>query len=193
MERTRILAPDCKFDKQSREAMTELKSTSRKTNKNSTSFNSVQLPTNEPEFEADKSKEEVWCLDPSRYSKWYKVKLKGELEVGLSLVRVRSWVQRFVNNCRRSVGQRRTGELTPAKLLATEEEITKKPKVKHSVMKSQVLGRTSPFCGSLPYFPSRQSLSRGSYVQIPGCDIRKNYRPMSNFPLFCQRRAISLD
>ena len=39
------------------------------------------------------SVEEVWRLDPLRYSKWHRVKTKGELEIGFSLVRVTAWVR----------------------------------------------------------------------------------------------------
>ena len=85
--------PDCKFDKPAREAMTELKSTPRQNNESSTSYNVVQLLTNECDAQTDKLKEVEWRLDPTRYSKWYKVKPKGALEIGLSLVHVRSWVQ----------------------------------------------------------------------------------------------------
>ena len=70
--------------------MTELKSTPRQNNESSTSYNVVQLLTNERDAQTDKLKEVEWRLDPTRYSKWYKVKPKGALEIGLSLVRVRS-------------------------------------------------------------------------------------------------------
>ena len=50
--------------------------------------------------------EGVWRLNPSRHSKWFRVKKKGELELGLSLVRVRAWVHRFNANCRRPADQR---------------------------------------------------------------------------------------
>lgn len=33
--------------------------------------------------------EEGWRVNPTRYFKWYWVKSKGELELGLSLVRVK--------------------------------------------------------------------------------------------------------
>ena len=103
--------------------MTELKSTPRQNNESSTSYNVVQLSTNERHVQTDKLKEVEWRLDPTRYSKWYKVKPKGALEIGLSLVRVRSWVQRFVSNCRKPENQRVLGELTPAELLIAEREI----------------------------------------------------------------------
>ena len=34
------------------------------------------------------SVKEVWRLDSSRHSKWYRVETKRDLEIGLSLVRV---------------------------------------------------------------------------------------------------------
>ena len=117
--------PDCKFDKPSREAMNELKSMPRQSNEETTSFKAIQQSTNENEADKEKAEDRDWRLDPSRYSKWYRVKPKGELEFGLSLVRVRSWVQRFVNNCRRPLDQRERGELTPAELQCTEETIVK--------------------------------------------------------------------
>ena len=101
--------PDRKFDKPSREALTELKSTSRQNTESSTTYNVIQLSTTEGKAETDKFKDALWRLHPSGYSKWYKVKPKGELEVGLSLVRVRSWVQRFVRNCRSPADQREFG------------------------------------------------------------------------------------
>lgn len=43
--------------------------------------------------DGDTAREEgVWRLNPSRYSKWFRVKMKEELELDLSLVRVRAWV-----------------------------------------------------------------------------------------------------
>ena len=80
--------PECKFDKPSREVLCERKLTSRPIDESSTSYNAIQCLASEPEVE-----EVEWRLEPSRYSKWYKVKPKGQLEVGLSLVRVRSWLQ----------------------------------------------------------------------------------------------------
>ena len=38
-------------------------------------------------------------------------------------MRVRSWVQRFINNCRKPIEQRATGELTPDELKRTEQRI----------------------------------------------------------------------
>ena len=62
-------------------------------------------------------------MNPSRYSKWYRVKPKEELELGLSLVRVKAWVHPFTANCRRSGNQRLQGELTPLELEDAEETI----------------------------------------------------------------------
>ena len=62
--------PDYKFDKPSREALTELKSTSRQNTKSSASYNIIQLSANEGDAETDKFEEVEWHLDPSRYSKW---------------------------------------------------------------------------------------------------------------------------
>ena len=104
--------PECKFDKPSREALCERKLTPRLIDESSTSYNTIQRLVNAPKVE-----EEEWHLEPSRYSKWYEVKLKGQLEVGLSLVRVRSWLQWFVSNCRRPENQRVFGELTPVELM----------------------------------------------------------------------------
>ena len=74
--------------------------------------------------EGDNAREEgVWRLTPSRYSKWYRVKRKGELELGLPLVRVRAWIHRFNANCRRPADQRSKGELMPLELQDAEEAI----------------------------------------------------------------------
>ena len=60
-------------------------------------------------------------MDPSRHSKWYQVKTKRELEIGLSLVRMTAWVCRFIDNCRKSAEQRQKGELKPLELQNVEE------------------------------------------------------------------------
>jgi len=114
--------PVCKFDKPSPEAMKELTSAPRQKDEDSTCLNATLQLT---EGGMDETKAEVWRLDPSRYSKWYRVKPKGELEFGLSLVRVRSWVQRFIKNCRKPQNQRERGELTATERKNTEEKIIK--------------------------------------------------------------------
>ena len=60
-------------------------------------------------------------LDPSGHSKWYQVKIKRELEIGLSIVGVKEWVCRFIDNCRKSAEQREKGELKPLELQNAEE------------------------------------------------------------------------
>ena len=64
--------------------------------------------------------ENNWRLHPSRFSKWHRVRC---LELGLSLVRVRSWVRRFIKNCRVLSDRRLKGELTASELQDTELEI----------------------------------------------------------------------
>ena len=70
--------------------------------------------------------QQLWRMDPLRYSKWYRVNNENKLEFGLSLVRVRSWVHRFINNCRRSREERTHGELTADEVRSTEEKIIQK-------------------------------------------------------------------
>ncbi|KAL9964817.1 hypothetical protein ACROYT_G028506 [Oculina patagonica] len=90
-----------------------------------TSFNAVQQLTDADGVEPVENEDGEWRLDSSRYSKWYRVKPKGQLEFGLSFVRDRGWVQRFIENCRRPENQRDFGELTPIELRRAENEIVK--------------------------------------------------------------------
>lgn len=39
--------------------------------------------------------------DPMEYSKWYRTKPKGRLEIGMSLVRVTGWINRFLANVKK--------------------------------------------------------------------------------------------
>ena len=87
--------PECKFDKPASTEALELKGTKETGSKDATSYLIIE------EGEETAIVEEVWRLDPSRYSKWYRAKTKGELETGLSLVRVTAWVHRFADNCRK--------------------------------------------------------------------------------------------
>ena len=64
-----------------------------------------------------------WRLNPARFSKWYRVSSKGQLEIGHSRVRVRSWVKRFIKNCKAPNDQRTMGELTASELADTEKDI----------------------------------------------------------------------
>ena len=49
--------------------------------------------------------------DPLEYSKWYRTKSKGKLEIGMSLVRVTGWINRFLANVKKPQGDRKSGEL----------------------------------------------------------------------------------
>ena len=83
-------------------------------------------PDNLNSFVINNREENQWRLDPIRFSKWYRTKPTNKLEIGLSPVRVRSWVYRFIDNCRKPVEQRTTGQLTPDELKRTGEGIIKK-------------------------------------------------------------------
>ena len=109
--------PECKFDKPMSTKNLELKGTKETGTKDATSQQIIE------EVEETARVEEVWRLDPLRYSKWYRVKTKRELEIGLSLVRVTAWVCRFTGNCRKSAEQRERGELKPLELQNAEEFI----------------------------------------------------------------------
>ena len=109
--------PECKFDKPTSTENLELKGTKESGTKDATSYQIIG------EGEETASVKEVWRLDPSRYSKWYRVKTKGELEIGLSLVRVTAWVRRFTDNCRKPAEQREKGELKPLEPQNAEEFI----------------------------------------------------------------------
>ena len=80
--------PECKFDKPTSTKNLELKETKETGAQDATSYQQII-----EEGEETASVEEVWRLDPLRYSKWYRVKTKGELEIGFSLVRVTAWVR----------------------------------------------------------------------------------------------------
>ena len=103
LKKTKQDWPEWKFDKPTSTENLELKGTKETGTKDATSYQIIE------EGEETASVEEVWRLDPSRYSKWYRVKTKGELEIGLSLVRVTAWVRRFTDNCRKSAEQREKG------------------------------------------------------------------------------------
>lgn len=45
-----------------------------------TSFNAVQQPTDADGADRVGDKDGEWRLEPSRYSKWYRVRSKGRLE-----------------------------------------------------------------------------------------------------------------
>ena len=96
----------------------------------------TQLPKPEEESETQYSEKESstfvtiekknWPLNPARLSKLYRVSSKGQLEIGHSLVQVRSWVKRLIKTCRVPTEQRIKGELTANELADTELDIIKK-------------------------------------------------------------------
>ena len=98
----------------------ELKVEARKQESVSTNDQSSSFNTTTQEAQ------QLWRMDPLRYSKWYRVNNENKLEFGLSLVRIRSWVHRFINNCRRSREERTHGELTADEVRSTEEKIIQK-------------------------------------------------------------------
>ena len=69
------------------------------------------------------------------------LKPKGELELGLSLVRVKAWVRRFTANCRRPANQRLQGELTPLELEGAEEAIIGEVQTEKYAAEMDALGR----------------------------------------------------
>ena len=63
--------------------------------------------------------------NPMEYSKWYRINSKGKLEIGMSLVRVTGWINRFLANITRPQSDRESGELNPRELKKAEEQIIK--------------------------------------------------------------------
>jgi len=120
LKKTKQDWPECKFDNPTSTENLEIKGTKETGTKDAISYQIIEAG------EQTASVEEVWRLDSSRYSKWYRVKTKGELEIGLSLVRVTAWVRRFKDNCRKSAEQREKGELKPLALQNAEEFIIRK-------------------------------------------------------------------
>lgn len=88
-------------------------------------------------------------LLPSRYSKWYRINQPGKCEVGLSIVRVRGWVNRFIANSRTARENRESGELKPKELVTSEEQIIKQtqeivfPKEMAALTKGKPVPKTS--------------------------------------------------
>ena len=86
----------------------------------------------------------VWRLEPTRYSKWYGINQPGKCEIGLSIVRVRSWVNRFIRNRKRTRENRETGELTPMELIISEEQIIKETQEKAFAKEIAALKKGKP-------------------------------------------------
>ena len=111
---------------------------------------------------------ETWRLNPARFSKWYRASSQGQLEIGYSLVRVRSWVMRFIKNCRVPEEQRIKGELTTKELSDTELDIIKE--AQKEVFNEEIIALTA-----------RKELSKRSHLlpltpMLAGGLLRSNTR-----------------
>ena len=88
-------------------------------------------------------------LLPSRYSKWYRINQPGKCEVGLSIVHVRGWVNRLIDNSRTARENRESGELKPKELVTSKEQIIKQtqeivfPKEMAALKKGKPVPKTS--------------------------------------------------
>ena len=132
--------PECKFDLPTSEEGLELKREKEVSANETCSYEITK--EGEENVDGDNARAEgVWRLNPSRYSKWFRVKKKGELELGLSLVRVRSWVHRFNANCRKPTDQRLKGELTPLELSDAEEAIIREVQTETYGAEMEALGK----------------------------------------------------
>ena len=106
-------------------------------------------------------------MDPSRYSKWYRVKTKGELEVILSLVRVTVWVRRFTDICRKPAEQREKGELKPLELQNAEEFIFREVQSKVYAAEIEPLRRNKEILKGSALAPSNSVLDTGILSPSP--------------------------
>ena len=153
------------------EALTEVKAERRPVLEN-------QLPKPKEDSETQYSEKERstfvtiekknWLLNPARFSKWYRVSSKGQLEIGHSLVRVRSWVKRFIKNCRAPNEQRIKGELTANDLADTELDLIKE--AQREEFKEEIIALTA-----------RKELSKRSHLlpltpMLDGGLLRSNTR-----------------
>ena len=93
----------------------------------------------EENADGNNAREGVWW-----YSKWYQVKPKGQLKLGLSLVRVKAWVNQFTANCRRPANQRLQGELTPLELENAEEAISREVQTEKQITRQSTLAPLNP-------------------------------------------------
>ena len=108
-------------------------------------------------------------------------KKKGELEIGLSLVRVTAWVRRFTDNCRKPADQRKKSELKPLELQNTEEFIIRGVQFKvysaemESLKRNKEILRGStlaPFNPVLVYNGILRSNTRLSHVDDLPYDVK---------------------
>ena len=65
-------------------------------------------------------------------------------EIGFSIVRVRSWVNRFIRNCKRMRENRETEELTPMELIISEEQIIKEAQERVFAKEIAALKKSKP-------------------------------------------------
>ena len=63
--------------------------------------------------------------DPNKFSKWYRIQSKGRLEIGISLVPVTGWINRFITHIRKPQKDRVSDDLTSRELKLAEEQIIK--------------------------------------------------------------------
>lgn len=61
--------------------------------------------------------------DPNKFSKWYRIQSKGRFEIGISLVQVTGWINRFITHIRKRTKDRVSGDLTSGELKLAEEQI----------------------------------------------------------------------
>lgn len=149
--------PKSKAANPKEEALTEVRAERRPDLKNQLSRQEEENDTQNSEQEHSTFvilEKETWRLNPARFSKWYQASSQGQLEIGYSLVRVRSWVMRFIKNCRVPEEQRIKGELTTKELSDTELDIIKE--AQREVFNEEIIALTA-----------RKELSKRSHLLPP--------------------------
>lgn len=172
-----------KFEVTASEESLELKRGKEVSGKKTCSYETTK--GGEENVDGNNAREEgVWRLNPSRYSKWYWVKPKGELELGLSLVTVKAWVHRFTANCRRPANQRLQGDLTPLELEDAEEAIIREVQTEKYAAEMDVLRRNKQI-------PRQSTLAPLNPVLVNGI-LRSNTRlqQADNLPYEVKRPII---
>ena len=99
--------------------------------------------------------------DPTDYSKWYRIQSKGKLEIGISLVRVTCWINRFLANVIKHQNERVRGELTPRELRQAEEQIIKTARQECFPDKLQALKNNKPLPNNSTLLKITPKLSGG--------------------------------
>ena len=87
-----------------------------------------------------------WRLDPTVFWKWHRANPRRSIEIGHSFVRIRSCVQRFVENAGRTKEERIGGELSTLELINTEIVIIRltQQEAFPEEMKALTLGKSLP-------------------------------------------------